>query len=915
MATTLVGKLALAVGVLAFALRPAANAQPATPAAKTDQYADPLPPNAVARLGTLRLRHSDPVSHLAFQRDGKVVVSFGQDGALCRWDAATGKNLSRVVLSAERPMDPVGRGAAASGANWSMSHQGGSLLRAVLSDDGRVLAASAEGDFIRLLDTTTAQERCRIQRPKEGIGGMFLSSDGARLAIVNRGQLYLWDTVTGKALLPKDQPPKESYRPDSHLGPNLAFAPDNKTIACVEVKFIPVEKPAKPGMRMPSYKAQVQFLDATDGRVLGLDVPAANSLSPNSGAVYSPDGKLLAWSEGGSVHLIDVATGKEQRAFRVPDGEWERLMRFTADGQTLLTRAYADRVLRVWDVATGKQVRKFGTPTGRSQLWTRSGTRGDLSLAVSPGGKIAALSEENTVVLLDLTTGKELPLTGHTAPILRVQYAADGKTLTSWGVDGAFRVWDTQSGKELRSTRVVGVGEYFAVSPDGRTLADTLDETRLSLREAATGKELHEVQMPRNPFGTLAFSPDGKTLAVQGLADKSLELVLYDVASGKSRPRIPVIVNPPADGQIRMPASDVAGLTFSPDGKTLAALISAETLGLWDASTGRERLRIDEPDKRPIQGVVFAPDGRSFVLDLGHGLLSLYESATGQQRRILQAEAKDRESQLYFQSVPFKNFGADTPAMLYSTRPAAGAAFSPDGRLLAHSLADGTILMWNVAAKRELSRLRGHRGYAATLSFSPDGNTLASGGRDTTCLIWDVAHLIRGAKPQAALVDAAACWSDLAGRDAARAYDAMCMLAADPSQAVRFLKDHLPPAAPADADKIAKLIAELDSDEFTVREKANEELDKISDAAAPLLRKALEADPSPEACKRLEKVLARAAGKAPSGEQLRSLRAVELLEMMATPEARQLLQKLAAGAPDARLTREAKAALERISHR
>jgi hypothetical protein len=278
----------------------------------------------------------------------------------------------------------------------------------------------------------------------------------------------------------------------------------------------------------------------------------------------------------------------------------------------------------------------------------------------------------------------------------------------------------------------------------------------------------------------------------------------------------------------------------------------------------------------------------------------------------LQAKGKDHESQLYIQTVPFKNFGANTPAMLYSTRPAAGAAYSLGGRLLAHSLADGTILIWDVAAKRELSRLRGHRGYAATLAFSPDGNTLASGGRDTTCLIWDVAHLTKAAKPQGTSVDATACWSDLVGRDAARAYDAMCGLAADPSQAVRLLNVHLPPAALADPGKIAKLIAELDSDEFKVREKANEELDKISDAAAPLLRKALEADPSPEARKRLAKLLASAAGKAPSGELLRSLRAVEVLEMMATPEARQLLQKLAGGAPEARLTCEAKAALERL---
>jgi hypothetical protein len=262
-----------------------------------------------------------------------------------------------------------------------------------------------------------------------------------------------------------------------------------------------------------------------------------------------------------------------------------------------------------------------------------------------------------------------------------------------------------------------------------------------------------------------------------------------------------------------------------------------------------------------------------------------------------------------------KNFGTDSPVILYSTRPAAGAAFSPDGRLLAHSSADGTIALWDVVSREELTRFTGHRGYAPALAFRPDGKTLASGGRDTTCLIWDVASLTKKAKAQAGTVDAAASWSDLTSRDAARAFDAMCALTADSDQTVRFLKDNLRPAAPAEAEKISKLIADLDSDEFTVRKNASDELEKIGESAAPALRKALEGDPSPEAHKRLKELLAKATITMPSGEALRSLRAVEVLEMIATPEARQLLQSLSKGSADARLTREAKASLERLDRR
>jgi WD40 repeat protein len=735
---------------------------------------------------------------------------------------------------------------------------------------------------------------------------MVLSGNGARLATDSGRRILAWDAATGKALNP-DQPRPENEKgkkegPGHSSWSSLAFAPDGKTLGRVEMSGNQI-----PGQIGSKYRAQLTFLDAANGRRLGMAVPAATVARAASVAFYSPDGKVLAWRQDCDVHLIDPATGRELRAFPVSKQNRYELMSFAADRRTLLTLGY-DRVLHVWDTSTGKELHEFGTPKVHSGHWTRPGSDNPLTLAVSPDGKLAALGDENIVRLVDLMTGKEVPSPGHTSPVLLVQYASDGKSVTSWGVDGTFRVWEAQSGKELRSTKAVEFGDYFALSPDGRTLALPHRDTIVSLRDAATGKELHQVQMPHNPFGTIAFSPDGKTLAVQGLAGNHLELVLCDVASGRVQQRISVIVPPPADGQKRLPPSQVAGPTFAPDGKTLAALISAETLGLWDVATGRELLHIDAPDTWPIQGIVFAPDGRSFALDLGNGLVSLYESATGRERRSFQATGMRRQGQPAERTMPLR---PDESAVLYSTRPAAGAAFSPDGRLLAQSLADGTIVIWGVAAKKEAARLTGHRGYAPALAFSPDGKTLASGGRDTTCLIWDVAGLKKTAKPGAVAVDTGAGWTNLASRDAARAYDALCALAVNPAQTVRFLKHHLPPAASTDADKIAKLIADLDSDQFAVRKQASEDLERISDSAGPLLRKALESDPSPEARKRLEELLAKAEGKAPSGEQLRSVRAVEVLETIATPEAIQLLKSLSTGAPNARLTREAKSALDR----
>lgn len=388
--------------------------------------------------------------------------------------------------------------------------------------------------------------------------------------------------------------------------------------------------------------------------------------------------------------------------------------------------------------------------------------------------------------------------------------------------------------------------------------------------------------------------------------------MLFDVATSQVRHDIPVPVPPPANGRILIPSSDVAGLTFTPDGETVTALVNCFTLGFWDVATGHERLRIETPDARPIQGVAFSRDGRSLALDLGNGLTTVYETATGRQRRSFQATGGLAGGALIYNNTPFAQFGSKSPAVLYSTRPAAGVAFSRDGRLLAQSQADGTIGMWDLITKRELTPLKGHQGYATALAFSPDGNTLASGSRDTTVLLWDMQPFTAKAKPQTKDVDAAAAWKDLLSADAARAYDAICGLVAAPDKAVAYLREHLRPVAPPDPEKVKQLIDDLDSEQFDVRKRAGAELEKLGEPALHLLRKVLEGEPSLEARKRIEEILRNASMAKLPADTLRAVRAVEVLEMIGTVEAKAVLHALAKGAPDATTTRAANSSLERL---
>jgi hypothetical protein len=158
-------------------------------------------------------------------------------------------------------------------------------------------------------------------------------------------------------------------------------------------------------------------------------------------------------------------------------------------------------------------------------------------------------------------------------------------------------------------------------------------------------------------------------------------------------------------------------------------------------------------------------------------------------------------------------------------------------------------------------------------------------------------------------------WADLAGADAARAYRAICTLAAAPQQTISFLGKRLRPLEPADARLVARLIADLDNDDFGIRERASAGLEKLGWAAAPALRKATDGARSLEVRRRVEALLDELHGLDFSPEQLRELRAVDVLERIGTPEARMVVETLTRGVPEAPLTWEAKATLQRLGGR
>jgi hypothetical protein len=155
----------------------------------------------------------------------------------------------------------------------------------------------------------------------------------------------------------------------------------------------------------------------------------------------------------------------------------------------------------------------------------------------------------------------------------------------------------------------------------------------------------------------------------------------------------------------------------------------------------------------------------------------------------------------------------------------------------------------------------------------------------------------------------------LGSSDGIRAYRALWMMVAAARPSVSFLAERLRPKQPVEAARLERLIADLDSEQFNSRVQASQELEKLGELAETALRKALASTRSLEVRRRVDNLLHKVEAETLSPDQLLTLRGLEVLEHIGTPEAKQVLQNLAKGAPEARLTQEAKASLERLSRR
>jgi WD40 repeat protein len=643
-----------------------ASGQDKEPAVFRDLYGDPLPPGAIARLGTTRLRHGGGwrLRDAAFSPDGKMLASFGGDRRLRVWDTANGKELQNTLLDSFSSDSPT----------------------VVFSGDGKCVAVTSYQE-IALCAIGSSKPRILPEQP-DYAKGLAFAPDGKLLAVYGYAKtVSLIDPATGKEVR------QLKGHEEKILG--AAFSVDGKTLATSSEDLtcrIWNVADGKQQTKLETNKVKAQMLD------------------------LSPDGKWIAWwDEDGEIHVHDVVTGKEKTSFNAANRDalfclhWRySAMRFTPDGT--LESLYRGHFSQ-WHPEKGLKTREFKPVSGKTAYGR-----------ISPDGKKAVLwdwDHGTALHLFDLETGKEKEVgVGHLKPVHTVLAQPGGKLIASESSDGTIRLWDPANSKELRRWRPECVFRSVAFTPDGKALAFSDYDKKLFIRvvDLDTDKQLQRLDTESSHH--LAFSGNGKLLLTAG----STRIEVWDVAQGKMLGEledVPETKLPPLVLSEHAPwlTYFVHSPSISPDGtKAAAAFVRSRecSVYLWDTTT-RKKLPDWPGNKQLNSPVAFSPDGKTLAVvqerKNSENDVVLWDFSREEiVKRFPVADIScncvvfSRDGKLlalsgYYKSIVQVYEVASGKEIARFQAPAGPMTFSDDGATLITGSDDSTILIWDLRSQ------------------------------------------------------------------------------------------------------------------------------------------------------------------------------------------------------------------------
>jgi WD40 repeat protein len=641
-----------------------------------------------------------------------------------------------------------------------MTHDG-PVTATTFSSDGRyLLTASADGTA-RMWDASTAKELTRMTHDA-AVFSARLSPDGQRIVTASADETArVWNATTGQELARLEHDDWVSL---------ATFSPDGSRILTA------------------SGDTTARIFDVKTGKELAR-LFHDNSLSSAS---FSPDGQRVLTSSIDKTALIwDSATGEEGAKLR-HDGPvlWGA---FSPDGRQVIT-ASVDKTARVWEVATGQEVVRV---------------RHDAAVffaAFSPdGSRIVTASADRTARVWDAKSGKEQVRLVHDGTVSAAGFSPDGRRVvtassddtervwskgerfspTSKSSDRTARVWDATTGREFARFAHDDAVSSAGFSPDGRQVVTASADTTARIWEIeTTAREL--VRMAHDDrVHSAHFSADGQRI-VTASADGSVRV--WGSASGQQLGRLPH-------------DADVLSASFGPDERSIVTAV-AKAARVWNATTGKEIVRIAVSNGDSLESTRMSPDGRTVATASWRGIAGVWDATTGRELahlshdavvsfvdfsldgRLMVTASRDRTARIWDPTtgkervrlphdfmVFSASFSADGRRLVTSSRETVTrlsrdtlqaetriwdtdtgkellrvkhdhlisvATLSRDGRQLLTASDDKTVRLWDAETGKELSRLL-HEDAVVSASYSPDGRRIVSASADGTARVWDVA--------------------------------------------------------------------------------------------------------------------------------------------------------------------------------
>jgi WD40 repeat protein len=565
---------------------------------------------------------------------------------------------------------------------------------------------------------------------------IWFTADGKNIVSLAYGDVALWDVESGREL------ESMSTQAASTDGRTIAFVPsEEESIILWDVRSWGKRQTLSwDGGRNPNIffsdlgticswsPTTLATWDQKSGRVLVyLKFPAGGS-----DAVFSPNGRIVAWRTKTKITLLDMASGNEIHSI---DGVWDSVT-FSPDGKTIASSNGLG--LTLWDVTSGVKLNTIPrSPYDRPPTF-------------SPDGKLVAVQYIDQLRLWSVGSGQEL-IGFEGRYIGGVTFSPDGKFLAlDFSRDKTIALWETGSMHQPRTlkARESCCSQSVNFLPDGKTLVIGEGKqqdaplsspiTRASLWNVASGSEIKIFE----GSSSLAFFPDrktaaswvpgGKTISVwdssswSRLALLSSEFEIFNVgftpkgeltAWGQTKLTVWNQLSAPKHYSSTSLIGEQLELAYSSDGKTLAVLCGYErdrggnSIGIWDVGLGKRRSTIKT---RAFNAQFFAlsPDGKSIATTNGHSNeIRLWDLAYQFQPRSITL-ADDVE-----------------PSIILSF-------FSPDGKTLAlcPMMGGKTVELWDVASARKLLSLDPSPKGPGPIVFSPYGRTIAMWGGDVITL-------------------------------------------------------------------------------------------------------------------------------------------------------------------------------------